>query len=443
MTRIALIVLDTLRKDTFGRHFDWVPGRTFTNAWSTSHWTVPAHASLFTGRYPSTVGVHARSIALDCEQPVLAERLRGAGYETVAFSANGNVVPSFDYNRGFDVFERHSRTRGTDCDVFPWGDHAAERDLSLPLAVTSGLVETVRGSYDVRPSLRAGIRRLRRRHGIGPGVVDDGASDALSLLRERSFDDDAFVFLNLMEAHTPYVPPGGYASRSYDAEETDLDLAMTLGDGPADPAPYEQAYEDCARYLADVYRDIHDELADFDYVITMSDHGEVFGTDGVWGHPHGLYPDLVEVPIVVRGPDADDGHCDALVSVADVYRTVLDAAGVDADGPGQSLLGEVDGRDHCRTEYHGLTHAEQRSSLLDQGFDETLVERYDSPLRGMVSADSYGYETRDGFTCRGTDCAETLRRRLEREGPSLDDLDRDGTDIDDAVEKRLEHLGYV
>jgi len=443
MTKIALIVLDTLRKDTFERHFDWVPGRTFTNTWSTSHWTVPAHASLFTGQYPSTVGVHARSIALDCEQPVLAERLRDTGFETVAFSANGNVVPSFDYDRGFDIFERHSRTRGADDAVFPWEDHLADGDWPLSLTVASGLVDTVNGPYDTRPSLRAGVRCLRRHHGIGPGVVDDGASDALSLLREQTFDDDTFVFLNLMEAHTPYVPPGGYASRSYDAEETDLDLAMTLGDGPADPEPYAQAYDDCARYLADVCRDIHDELADFDYVITMSDHGEVFGTDGVWGHPHGLYPDLVEVPLVVKSPDAEGKHCEALVSIADVYATILDAAGIDIDVSRQSLLGEVDGCDHCWTEYHGLTHAKQLSSLLDQGFDEALVDRYDTPLCGIVSADGYGYETRDGFSCWNTDRADTLRHRLERDGPSLDDLDRDGTDLDSAVEERLEHLGYV
>lgn len=54
---IALIVLDTLRKDSFDEHFDWLPGRRFENAWAPSHWTVPVHASLFTGHYPSEVGV--------------------------------------------------------------------------------------------------------------------------------------------------------------------------------------------------------------------------------------------------------------------------------------------------------------------------------------------------------------------------------------------------
>jgi len=48
-TSIALVVLDTLRKDSFDEHFDWLEGVRYDNAWSTSHWTHPAHGSLFTG----------------------------------------------------------------------------------------------------------------------------------------------------------------------------------------------------------------------------------------------------------------------------------------------------------------------------------------------------------------------------------------------------------
>lgn len=70
---VAVVVLDTLRKDAFDRHFEWLPGLQFDNAWSSSHWTVPAHGSMFTGKYPSETGVHAKNVLLDCEQPVLAE----------------------------------------------------------------------------------------------------------------------------------------------------------------------------------------------------------------------------------------------------------------------------------------------------------------------------------------------------------------------------------
>lgn len=56
MGNIALVVLDTLRKDLFDAHFGWMPGERFEHAWSTTHWTAAAHASLFTGLYPSEAG---------------------------------------------------------------------------------------------------------------------------------------------------------------------------------------------------------------------------------------------------------------------------------------------------------------------------------------------------------------------------------------------------
>lgn len=84
MTNIALVVLDTLRYDSFEDYFDWLPGTRFDNAWSTSHWTVPVHASLFTGKYASEVGIYAGAQTFDCEEPLLAERLSKAGYMTRA-----------------------------------------------------------------------------------------------------------------------------------------------------------------------------------------------------------------------------------------------------------------------------------------------------------------------------------------------------------------------
>lgn len=443
MTKIALVVLDTLRRDTFERHFDWIPGRYFTNAWSTSHWTVPVHASLFTGRYPSEVGVHARSLQLDYSDPVLAETLQRRGYDTVAFSANGNIVPQFDYDRGFDTFKQHTRTLGAEYDLFPWSEHLDSSDYPLPMSLVTGLVASLRGTYDTAVSIRTGIQQFRRKQQVGPGSADDGATDARALIRNHSFSDDAFVFLNLMEAHTPYIPPSGYSSRPYSPDETDLDLAMTLGDGPDNPMPFESAYDDCARYLSDVYRDIFDALSEFDYIITMSDHGEVFGTDGVWGHPHGLYPDLVHVPVVVTGPDRRDERCDKLVSLQDIYPTVLDAAGIDVETDGQSLLGTVEGRDRCRTEYHGLTHTKQLESLREQGFTEDEIRRYDRPLRGLARETAYGYETRDGFVFRGEEGHEEIRTQLEETAPPLDGLDRSGSNVDGDIQQRLEHLGYM
>lgn len=107
MTNIALVVLDTLRKDAFDQHFDWLPGIQFQNAWSPGAWTIPAHAALFGGAYPSELGVYAKTQSLDCDRRVLAEALSDKDYQTRAFSANANISSAFNFDRGFDAF-RHS-----------------------------------------------------------------------------------------------------------------------------------------------------------------------------------------------------------------------------------------------------------------------------------------------------------------------------------------------
>jgi hypothetical protein len=73
MNSIAPVLFDSLRKDAFDGHFDWLPGTVFENAWSTSGWTVPAHGTLFTGLYPSESGVYPKAEILNTEKKVLAD----------------------------------------------------------------------------------------------------------------------------------------------------------------------------------------------------------------------------------------------------------------------------------------------------------------------------------------------------------------------------------
>ena len=415
MTKIALVVLDTLRKDTFEKYFDWLPGTRFENAWSTSHWTVPAHASLFTGQYPSDAGVYARSQSLDCDGPVLAEALQKVGMRTYGFSANPHVAPHFEFDRGFDTFKRPLRGRVEDDDLFPWREFLDQSNRSFPIDAVAAVAECIRGDYDTSASLRKAARWVRLNHQLGSSDVDDGASEALREIKKTEFEDDSFLFINLMEAHAPYLPPKKYRRKGYASEEVlNLGLSATISGRTADSHATKQAYEDCVHYLSEVYRSMFELLDDFEYIITLSDHGELFGKYGVWAHSYGVFPELTRVPVVITGPDRDSDTSHRLVNLLDVHQTLLGLGGVDGPSAGHSLF-DTPSRQESLTEYHGFTHMSKMESLRENGIERERIEKYDEPRFGIALRPSYyGYETYDGFVSRGESEQADPRRLLKQ-----------------------------
>jgi len=443
MTNIALVVLDTLRKDAFDDHFDWLPGVRFDDAWSPTAWTTPAHAALFGGAYPSELGVYAKTEALDCDRPVLAEALSAAGYRTRAFSANANVAAAFDFDRGFEEFRHSWRGRKHDEDIFDWGDFVSETQDQGPSRFLRAVYECVVGDVDTLASLDYGLRMKARDMGVeSVAGADDGAQLALEYVRETEFGDREFFFANLMEAHGPYDPPAEYRRGEYTASPN---IDDTIGDGPEESTEaIRGAYDDCARYLSDVYADIFAALReDFEYVITLGDHGELFGEDGVWAHNHGIYPELVHVPLSVYSGGSGTTRRDDTVSLLDVHRTVLDLAEVSAPSRGHNLLEGVPERD-LLVERHGL-----RTNRIEQmsvnGYDDAVIERYDRPLDGVVLPESgYVYETLDGLEADDVGDASP-RSRLESLRDDLDETEAspDESAVPDDVQDRLEDLGYA
>jgi len=437
MTNIALVVLDTLRKDAFDRHFEWLPGRRFERAYTTANWTVPAHASLFTGRYASEVGVHAKHLYCDCPEPTLAERLRDAGYRTRAFSANTNVTRHFSFDRGFTDFRAAEAFGGEDGDVFDWRGFSKTADTTGVRKYVNGAYECVTGDTRTIPSLVAG---LRLKFDGNTGTQYGGTREAIAELRDAEFGEREFLFLNLMEAHEPYCAPEAYTSGD------EPPLTNSIGDvslGTVDGDQVRSAYDDCVRYLSDVYRELFARLTEeFEYVITLSDHGEMLGESGAWAHEHGVYPELAHVPLVVSGDGLDGTRSDP-VNLLDVHRTVLDLAGVDGDSHGRDLLDDADdGRRECVVEYHGLTPWSERK--LEANFDD-VVERYDGELFGYgAPVDYYGYETTDGFEARGTADLDDPRGRLHElvTGRRVRQIDGE-TEVPDEIRDKLKHLGYA
>ncbi len=120
-TNVLLIILDTVRAasmslygaadSTTPRLAQWAKDATvFDAAYAVSPWTLPSHASLFTGRYAGEVIADWKT-PLDRSDSTLAELFRMRGYATGGFMANLRYTAwDSGLDRGFATYEDYRRS---------------------------------------------------------------------------------------------------------------------------------------------------------------------------------------------------------------------------------------------------------------------------------------------------------------------------------------------
>ncbi|WP_435320309.1 sulfatase-like hydrolase/transferase [Haloarchaeobius sp. TZWSO28] len=438
---IAVVVLDTLRYDMFAEEFDWLEGMWFENAYSTSHWTVPAHGSLFTGLYPSENGVHSQSQTLDCEQPTIAERLQDEGYRTTKYTANLNIHTWDDWDRGFmenigpNELQSYYETETVD-----FTRHMSTSNKSgLPLYLDL-FKECIYSDCSTVYSLLDGVRRYIE------SSRDGGARSVLRRLEGRSVSEHEFLFVNIMDAHVPYFPPEPYRRINHEVTANNWEPFV---DGISNLSEVTTAYEDAVDFLADKYQEIYQKLdSQFDYVITLSDHGEMLGEYGMIEHAYGVFPQLPHVPLVISGDNIPNRSVKTPVSLLDVHATIGDLAGISLNSRGQSLLDDPTPKDRL-VEYHGFLPW-LRETFLEQGVSEQRYGELNEPLRGILTTDGvYAFETHEqGFLTTADNNEIDLSTKQERlknlvENLNVRDVNQDTASPDDAVLDQLEDLGYA
>src|SRR3982751_3626381 len=113
---LVIVTLDTTRADrigAYGSHEVETPaidrlateGVLFEQAVSAGPVTLPAHSSLFTGRFPPEHGVRDNGgFFLGADQLTLAEVLKSRGYRTGGFVAAYVLAGKWGINQGFDTY---------------------------------------------------------------------------------------------------------------------------------------------------------------------------------------------------------------------------------------------------------------------------------------------------------------------------------------------------
>lgn len=296
---IALIVLDTVRRDRLGVYgheratspnLDALAreGRLYTRAYSTSSWTAPSHASLFTGLYPVAHGVTQERWSLPEELTTLAERLDTAGYETVGVSGNAMLTRKSGFAQGFTLFEetwRNAPKTGRDAATATWTE---------------------------------------------------------DFLTRRTADRPLFLFVNLIGAHAPYDSCGEHCGA----------FGTHPDDGPVD-SHWRAHYRSGSRLSPETRQHLENlydaEIAEVDHqlgrilraldahldaraslVVVTSDHGEHLGERNRVNHVFSLHEPLIRIPLVVRHPPLVEAGSedDRPVQLLDLHPTILEAAGL-------------------------------------------------------------------------------------------------------------------
>ncbi len=333
----------------------------YPRAASVAPWTLPSHASLFTGLYPWEHGCHGKAaLTLPHGTPRLAATLRGAGYRTLSLSANPIISPAYGLVDGFDVaewgewWEQVHRTRHAPSHrvaASPHGDGPAIPDLT-PRERAGRLVKTM--LTHVPWALAAADAVARRtvdpeRSSVGnmnPWIEPDLAR----WLSAQPRDAPTFCFINYLDAHEPYLmdPAAGPFLEWWSNMRIPQDVLTLLAPPVLPPADdlerlhglYRNAITGIDRRLeriVETYR--RAGRWDRTLLILTSDHGQAFGENGmVW---HGVRTDeeMLRVPLLLRLPaDRSAGTTGrGWASPMDATATILEAAGLERPGRGSGV----------------------------------------------------------------------------------------------------------
>ncbi len=289
---VILISIDSLRADhvgCYGYERSTTPnldrfaaeGVRFDEHISSSSWTLPAHASLFTSVPDSVHGcVESDGVALSPEFTTLAERFQAGGYSTAGFYAGPYLHAAFGLGQGFDTYR-----------------YVAENAAEF-------------AAEDVEDWGLDGIAQAKTHTGVTNPLVYDAAS---AWLAER--EDPFFLFLHFWDVHYDFTPPPPWDTRfnpGYSGPVTGknffFDPSIRAGMPAADREQLLALYDGEVGWTDSFLGRLREELtrlglAENTILAITSDHGTEFFDHGRKGHRTTLFEELIRVPFVLWYPE--------------------------------------------------------------------------------------------------------------------------------------------
>ncbi len=461
---IILISIDTLRADhlsCYGYKRKTTPnidriaeeGVLFKNAYSTSVWTPPAHASMLTGLYPSQHGVVDEN-KLDNQIPTLAEILQSNGYRTAGFVNNPAVGQLIGLDRGYDSF--HEIWRGL-----------ASRQIFH------------RAIHKVREAL---------------GYTDHWASKTNQitvnwLTNRRDIEKPFYIFIHYIEPHNPLMAPKPFRWKYLKKPligQVDMRKIRKVAKNPlicltddmelneleieALTCLYDEeiAYLDCR--IGQLLKWLNSQkLLEDTLLIITADHGEHLGEKGLYSHVASLYEPIVHIPLIMRYPELIEASSlnDALVQLIDIVPTILQVAGLEIESfrfsgvPLLPLQQKQEYHDYIIAEWEGRipNFVKARLAKLDKShntnkYTTKLTMLREGPYKFIQNSNgkeelynlSVDREESNNLVVKEKANSDMLRRILKDwllQNKNNQEIAREQYLLDKITKERLQALGYI
>ena len=462
---IVLAVLDSLRYDIF---FDYLSadgspfikqfvnsGVNFTGATATAPWSLPSHASMFTGKYPREHGALRSNTRIRSDTPTLTDRLNDRGFVTACFTSNEFIRPDFGFN-GWDRCPDH------------YG-HARFPDAHSPLSDETGinkLLDALGQVVDSEKPHKSFLNAVYAQAKRSPPLLDDHGKimtrDMVQWLDRLPNQDDLFLFCNYMETHDYHRQISSIRKRLWNvAHKKDLDaiqsILRSVEMSPHDPLMSKGEIElfktlmmDELRYVDRLLDRLYQALeeqgrADDCLFILCADHGEGAGERGFVYHAlGGITEPIVRVPLVVSSPNTMEKEIRERVSLAWVYSTVLDFADSQT---GPNLVDP--------STYPNIVGTENTNHVIDiVDSTDAIDEYYLKPRLGVYQTgdperkyvrigDEYSTRAIEANGLTEDDIEENGKqflRQFEREHESVD---KQRFSLNESTKSRLQDMGYI
>ncbi len=441
---VIFIVLDSLRKDRLSVYNDDIDftenlqeiadeSIVFEDAVAQANWSLPSHASMFTGRYPWEHGATHQRAYFKGEKELFVRKFKEEGYRTACITTNPWITPHKNMTDDFDYVQ----------------NFLGKADNVLVTKISRMAAKFLDNrSNTVKRSITRVVDRSFEFLNLNDACkTEEIVSEARKYIDNVDEDERFFLFMNIMEPHEPYNPPEKY-SEAHGLEDTGSipNSQKDVIEGKDDFENLRRVYDASVDYTDDVLGRLMEHLRDNGLkdetvVIIVSDHGQALGEEGMFGHQFNVMEPVINTVMMVDRPGREADRRPQMVELRKLAELVPYYAGI----------GEEPEEIHPEYVRGGVEFPDAPGSLGQ--IPESDWDRYYRKFRyvkkdGKKIVKSKTEDGRTSYKMYDLESGEEIEveEEFKREVDKISDVDvepGEQREEDEEVKKRLEDLGYM